>query len=211
MAEIKKDTRKTTFLKGIKMLGFSTLLITVIYFYGVDIYKKFQNDATTFTLKTEKMREPDDFLTPPILICMENLLKPTVMKKYGLENIMDFFVAEEILKESSVWDVFIEATYILDRDFSLFLWNHESHIKNKTTWKNLSTGNDNSFMVQEKEDVYNVIVQEYYTYLAGTCYQITSNYSIPPPDGYGLTLLFEESLNLDLPTVCIMYNFVTTK
>ena len=92
-------TRKTNFLRGIKMLGFSALLITVIYLYGVDIYKKFQNDATTFTLKTEKMKKADNFLTPPILICMENLLKPTVMKKYGLENIMDFFIAEDIEKE----------------------------------------------------------------------------------------------------------------
>ena len=61
-------------------------------------------------------------------------------------------------------------------------------------------------MVEGKGDVYQVIVHEYYTYFAGTCYQITSNYPVPPPNGFGLTLQFEESLNkVDTPTVCIIY------
>ena len=201
MAEIKDVTclfmKKHNVFKAIKILVFTALLITVICLYGVDIFTKFQNDATTFTFKTEKAK---NFFTPPILICMENVLKPTVMKKYGLETILDFYGSVAVKMESSVWDVFVKASYILNRDFSLFLYT--SAMQNKTTWLSLSTGGNNFFPMGAK--VYQVNVQEYHVDFAGTCYQIDSNYSISPPDGIGLTLEFDESLNQsDIPTVCI--------
>ena len=125
------------------------------------------------------------------------------MKRYGLETILDFYGSVAVKKESSVWDVFVEATYILNRDFSLFLYFSENDALNKTTWIRLSTGDNNSFMMDGT--VYQVTIHEYHVDFAGTCYQIDSNYSITPPNGIGLTLQFDESLNQeDIPRVCIL-------
>ena len=78
---------KEMVFKGIKILGFIALLILVLWQYGLNIWTKFQNHATTFITKTD---EADNFNMPPITICMGNALKPTVMKKYGIDTILDF-------------------------------------------------------------------------------------------------------------------------
>ena len=93
-------TNKQIAFKGIKILVFIALLISVILLYGLDIYSKFQNQAKTFTTMPHDF---DDFKFPPTTICMGNALKPTVMKKYGVLNIFDFTAGSEaIINMSSI-------------------------------------------------------------------------------------------------------------
>ena len=86
---------KHLWFKGLKISIFLILLIIVTFFYNIKIYSQFQNKATTFVTTTS---ETGDFRMPPITICMENGLKPTVMKKYDLETIFDFIIGTDSVK-----------------------------------------------------------------------------------------------------------------
>ena len=75
------DTKMSSFNKGLKFVIFLVLLVTVIWQYAVEIYSKFENDSTTFVSRTI---DTDNFTMPPITICMDNGLKPSVLKKYKM-------------------------------------------------------------------------------------------------------------------------------
>ena len=188
---------KEMVFKGIKILGFIVLLISVLWQYGLDIWTKFQNHATTFVMKTD---EADNLFMPPITICMGNSLKPTVMKKYGINSILDFLKGSEaVVNMSSVEDVFVEAAYIINRDFKIFA--------SSMTWGYFQLTKGHNYHKQKEEGAgYDINVTEYHTNLAGTCYQINSNFPLPPPNWIGLKLVFNESLGkTDIPQVIIMY------
>ena len=187
--------------KGIKTLLFFGLLATVLVSYARDIYTNFHDDATTFVQKTEK---PENLFTPPILICMENGLKPTVMKKYGVELVYDFPGYNVGEKQLPVWDAYVEASYILNRDFVITVGG-----------RNLSTGNNtfseasiNPIIGEEGQKGIWVHVSEYHTHFIGTCYQIDSNYSMPPPNFGLFSLQFNESITqADIPPVSTFCTF----
>ena len=182
---------KPNIFNGMKILYFFVLLATVLFSYATDIYINFHNHATTFTRKIENA---DNFFMPPVLICMENGMKPTVMKKYGMGTLFEIPGSDTINKPLSVWDRFFEASYIINRDFIIGIknFNHNRYDFNLTTGYNVL-----DFKLT-------IDVREYHTYSLGTCYQIESNYSVPPPKSIPLTLQFDESLNQeDIPPVRI--------
>ena len=180
---------KEIVIKGIKILGFIALLNLVLWHYVLDICTKFQNHATTFTTKSH---EADNFNMPPITFCMGNGLKPTVMKKYGIDTIFEFsFGSKAVKKMSSVWDVFLEGSYILNRDFKILVLDFLV-----LDFLTLTKGHNNL------GDGYDINVTEYHTVLIGTCYQINSNFPLTPPNWISLKLLFNESLSeMDIPKV----------
>ena len=65
-------------IKGFKTLSFSVLLIIVTWQYALEIYGKFINDSKTFVSKTV---DAENFTMPPVTICMDNALKPSVLEK----------------------------------------------------------------------------------------------------------------------------------
>ena len=168
---------KPNIFNGIKILYFFALLATVLFSYARDIYTNFHNDATTFTRKTVKA---DNFFTPPVVICMENGMKPTVMNKYGMVTVFSLPDADAVNKPLSVWDSFVEASYILNRDFIINI----GYFNLKTGYNKLELP-DSSVVIDVRE--YHIWHQ------GGTCYQIESNHSIFPPDSVTFTLKFDES------------------
>ena len=113
---------------------------------------------------------------------------PPIRKKYGLVNIWDFAFGDSIANEakniSSVWDAFVEASYLNGRDIEISIYD-----------RILTVGNN---------DVYQILVElkEYHTFFAGTCYQIKSNFSMPPPSTVDITVTFANSLDeVDQPKV----------
>ena len=187
---------KPIVFKGIKIMVFTALLILVFLVYGFDIYTKFQDQATTFKTKSH---EADNFNVPPITICMGNGLKPTVMKKYGISSIFDFvFGSVAVRNMSSVWDVFLEGAYIINRDFKI--------IVDTMTWGFFTLEKGYNHHKPNKGGVdYDFNITEYHTILAGTCYQINSNFPLPPPNMIFLKLQFNESLGkTDIPQVIII-------
>ena len=194
------ETKETVF-KGIKILGFIALLILVMSEYGLDIWTKYRNRATTFITKTN---EADNFDMPPITICMGNALKPTVMKKYGIDTILDFLIGSEVVKNmSSVWDIFVEAAYIINWDFQIMaiIFDPTSMALGSIT---LLKGHN---YYKEKEGTgYDFNVTEYHTEVAGTCYQINSNFPLQPPKFIALSLVFNELLSeIDIPKVNLLW------
>jgi hypothetical protein len=99
-----------------KFFVFAGLLIAVIVQYAIDIYSKFNKNATTFTSRTI---ETQNFTMPPITICMDNGLKPSVLNKYGMESIFDFNFNMLESNLTSVWDTYVEASYLLERDIQI--------------------------------------------------------------------------------------------
>ena len=118
------------------------------------------------------------------------------MKKYGIDTILDFLLGSEVVKNmSSVWDVFVEAAYTINWDFQIIaiMWDPISSIT-------LLKGHNYH---KEKEGTgYHFNVTEYHTEMAGTCYQINSNFPLQPPNVITLALVFNESLSeIDIPKV----------
>ena len=118
---------------------------------------------------------------------------PPIRKKYGLVNIWDFSFGDPIDNEakniSSVWDAFVEASYLNGRDIEISIF---SQI--------LTVGNNDLFSHDGK--LFSVELKEYHTFFAGTCYQIKSNFSMPPPSYVDIDVTFANSLDeVDQPKV----------
>ena len=110
---------------------------------------------------------------------------------------MDYLGSESIEQMSSVWDSFLEGSYLIDRDFSIYA----DHFDLKEESIKLTNGNNIGAL--KDGNLINIEVREYYTLLTGTCYQILSNVSVTPPRWMTLSLYFNESLKLsDFPRVC---------
>ena len=106
-------------------------------------------------------------------------------------TVKDIPDSDTVNKPLSVWDSFVEASYIINRDFIISIGN----VNLKTGYNKLELGS---------KHVIDVHVREYHILLQGTCYQIESNLSIPPPGYVNITLQFDELLNQsDIPPVCI--------
>ena len=70
----------SSLIKGFKTLSFLVLLIIVTWQYALDVYGKFINNSKTFVSKTV---DAENFTMPPITICMDNALKPSILNKVG--------------------------------------------------------------------------------------------------------------------------------
>ena len=188
-----KMATKASLFKGLKIVTFLALSAAVALEYSVDIFTKFHNHATTFTTKNVAATS---FTMPPVTFCMQNGLKPSVLKKYGLMTTLDYLASKSIEQISSVWDSFVEGSYIINRDFDVVAY----HFDLKDESIKLSNGN-NVGQLKNGDQIY-IEVHQYYHYLAGTCYQILSNISVKPPRWITLNLYFNKSLKIsDFPRV----------
>ena len=125
------------------------------------------------------------------------------MKKYGIDTILDFLIGSEVVMNmSSVWDIFVEAAYIINWDFQIMaiIFDPTSMALGSIT---LLKGHN---YYKEKEGTgYDFNVTEYHTEVAGTCYQINSNFPLQPPNVITLALVFNESLSeIDIPKVNLL-------
>ena len=98
ISRIESKTKMSSLIKGFKTLSFLVLLIIVTLQYALDIYGKFINDSKAFVSKTV---DADSFTMPPITICMDNALKPTVLKKVA-GHFNSKFMIEKYKVEKSV-------------------------------------------------------------------------------------------------------------
>ena len=71
-------TKMSSIIKGFKTLSFLVLLIIVTWQYVLEIYGKFINNSKTFVSKTV---DAENFTMPPVTICVDNALKPSVLEK----------------------------------------------------------------------------------------------------------------------------------
>ena len=195
-----ENMSKSIFFNGIKSLTFFGLLIIVIFVYGVNIWTKYKDASTTFVTTSS---ETKNFIMPPITICMRNGLKPTVLKKYGINTIFDYLFRSSLVESitPSVWDAFIESSYILNRDFYITLTYANTQTPNEFDAIDLNIGKNQGSHKDERK--FQVEVNEYHTSKFGTCYEMISNMLIPPPTGIIIDISFNKSLGkTDFPQVC---------
>ena len=97
---------------------------------------------------------------------------------------------------SSVWDAFLEASYLNGRDFEISILAPSVSSSPLT----LVVGNNN--VILDNGTQFFVQLKEYHTVSAGTCYQIKSNFSIPLPKYVKVSVNFDNSLDeVDQPKV----------
>ena len=113
--DIKKN--KKSILRALKFFICLGFLSYVIHEYGIEIFTQYGNKSSYYISSTMKAK---DFTMPPITICTQNGLKPSVLEKHGATNtwyyIFDIGWNQNI---SSVWDDYINASYLLNRDFEI--------------------------------------------------------------------------------------------
>ena len=180
--------------RGMKFLIFIALLVIVVDQYAIDIYTKFQKKSTVFVSKTSEF---ENFTSPPISICMKNAFKPSGTEKYGIASRYGFIMGTELNKSiSSVWNTYVEVSYLLNRDFGI-----EIHPCTKAHSFQLLVGSNNIKCVDGRTIF--VEVNEYYTMASGTCYVIKSDLQIPPPKFVSMNFYLNGSLSKeDFPEVC---------
>ena len=185
---------KSVLFRGMKFLLFTGLLIFVVDQYAIDIYTKFQKKSTLFN---SKISEFENFASPPFSICMKNGFKPSGIEKYGIASRYGFIMGTELNKSiSSVWNTYVEVSYLLNRDFGI-----EIHPCTKAHSFQLLVGSNNIKCVDGRTIF--VEVNEYYTMASGTCYVIKSDLQIPPPKFVPMELYLNGSLSSeDFPEVC---------
>ena len=183
--------------KGFKIVVFLVLFIIVMWQYAVDIYAKFNSVSTTFVSKTV---DADSFIMPPMTIFTDNGLKPSVLKKYGMADIFEFAFKILDTKNFSVWDAFVEASYLIGRDIEICL--HVPILSGAPI--PLKIGNN--YFTGFNGNHFHIEVKEYHTNIAGTGYQIKSNITMYPPYWVALNLSFNDSLDeIDVPQVKLHY------
>ena len=179
---------KSTFIHVMKTILFIALSVAVVSFYAIEMTSKFQNNASTFATKT---MEADQFHMPPIIICMQNGMKPSVMEKYGLSTVFDFMFGSQLNNMSSVWDTFIEGSYLIKRDFDM-----KAHaITDVGMTNDIDLANGINCIETDHKNTFEVNVSQHHTQVFGTCYQIKSNISIPPPLSVSIHLIANKSGN----------------
>ena len=182
--------------KGFKIVVFLVLFIIVMWQYAVEIYAKFNSVSTTFVSKTV---DAEILVMPPMTICMDNGLKPSILKKYGLLDIFDF-AFETQTKNFSIWDAFVEASYLNSRDFEITIFAPQLSGNHLT----LKVGNN--YLTDYNGKVFQIEVKEYHTNIAGTCYQVKSNITMYLSYFVDLNLSFNDSLDaIDVPQVKVKY------
>ena len=183
---------KSVLFQGMKFLLFTGLLIFVIDQYAIDIYTKFQKKSTVFN---SKISEFENFTSPPISICMKSGFKPSGIEKYGIASRYGFIMGTELNKSiSSVWNTYVEVSYLLNRDFEIEI------VSCKSQLYRLLVGRNNI----KCEDGHKILIEvhEYYTVTSGTCYGLSSDLQIPPPTFVTMNLYLNESLpSEDFPEV----------
>ena len=188
---------KSVLFQGMKFLLFTGLLIFVIDQYAIDIYTKFQKKSTVFVSRTSEF---DDFILPPITICMKNGFKQSGLEKYGMESRYGFIMMGKKLNKtiSSVWNTYEEISYLLNRDFEINIYPCKNQSFQLLVGKNNIKCKDGQMIFIE--------IQEYYTMTSGTCYDIISDIQIPPPAFFSMYLNLNGSLpHEDFPEVCYQY------
>ena len=201
--------KRSVLLRGTKVLVFLILLTIVIHQYALDIYTKYHDKTTVFVSQTYPI---DDFTLPFITICIKNKFKPTVLSKYGLDSWVDFvygtFDFNKWKQENiSIWDTYVEASYLLKRDLEIQIQDPWSPIqfsvgKNYIKCENLRytkggevCKNGSSILID---------IKEYFTMASGTCYGLKSNLQIPGSKTVTMILHMNDSLpSEDFPEVCL--------
>ena len=197
---------KSVLLKGTKILIFSILLITVIHEYGIDIYSKYHDKATVFVSQTKPI---EDFTLPSITICIKNKFKPSVMNKNGLDSWIDFiygtFEGKWKQENISIWNTYVEASYLLNRDLEIQIqdpWLPIQFFIGKNYIKCENISNINSVEVCKNGSNILIEIKEYFTMTSGTCYGLKSNLQIPPSQSVSISLNINKSLPYeDFPEV----------
>ena len=115
----------------LKVSIYLTLIIFFTAFYFIGQLQNFTKGGTTFGTRIEKLNE---FFIPDTAICFDPGFKKDVIDKYkypSLSTILYDDYGNPSVFNESMWNVFNELTYNLNRDFNLTLEFHGKDVSLK--------------------------------------------------------------------------------
>jgi hypothetical protein len=167
------------------------LMISAIIFFLIHVQgviKLYSEKRTNYSMKKES--HPNGLKPPAITLC------PDPAYKYGNPEMEDLHFRDisrnkHLFVNTSVWDVFTNVTYILNRDFIIEVLTGAGYPKNITMGSN--TFDDNSSTSNQKSLIMNVY--ETNTQERGICYTIASQIPLNLKD----YVVFRIIINSTLP------------
>ena len=157
----------------------------------------------------------DNFTLPFITICIKNRFKPTVLNKYGLDSWVDFvfgtFEDNKWKQENiSIWDTYVETSYLLKRDLEIQIQDPWSPIQFSVGKNYINCENIRYLKGGEVcKNGSNILIdiKEYFTMVSGTCYGLKSKKPEksnirPDPNFSGIQNSVSEKPDHDMGQTC---------
>jgi hypothetical protein len=169
------------------------LMISAIIFFAwhvKGVFKLYSEKRTNYSMKKES--HPNGIKLPAITVCPDPAFKygNTEMEDFGFDYISN---NKHLFVNTSVWDVFTNYTYILNRDFIIEVVTGAS---TGEFWpKNVTVGS-NTFEGYTQNTKTTVNVYEMYTKVSGICYTIASQLLLVADGGY---MQIKMIINSELP------------
>jgi hypothetical protein len=139
------------------------LVLFVLHVHGVVV--KYIEGRTNFSTKETG---PEGVKFPTYTICPSHRFQEDKIEHYNITSGFSLLdTNNQQLYNKSVWEVFQNVTYVLNRDFNITVSQDDRYDGNY-----LKVGNNNVIDENQEWGTYTVIVYELYTVQAGICYSI---------------------------------------
>jgi hypothetical protein len=139
------------------------LVLFVLHVHGVVV--KYIEGRTNFSTKETG---PEGVKFPTYTICPSHRFQEDKIEHYNITSGFSLLdTNNQQLYNKSVWEVFQNVTYVLNRDFNITVSRDDRYDGNY-----LKVGNNNVIDENQEWGTYTVIVYELYTVQAGICYSI---------------------------------------
>jgi hypothetical protein len=139
------------------------LVLFVLHVHGV-VEKYFKGRKNFSTKETG----PEGLKYPTFTVCPSHRFQEDKIEHYNITSRFSFLDPNnQQLYNKSVWEVFQNVTYVLNRDFYITVSRDDRHVGIY-----LKVGNNNVIDENQEWGTYTAIVYELYTVQAGICYSI---------------------------------------
>jgi hypothetical protein len=144
------------------------LVMFVLHVHGV--VEKYFDRRTNFSTKETR---PVALKYPTFSFCPSQAFQKDKIKHYNISSkFLHMNTNNQQLYNKSVWDVFQDVSYVLNRDFNITVSKNDGYV----TY--LKVGANNVTDENKKLESYTVIVYELHTSIMGTCYSIATQINV---------------------------------
>ena len=183
----------------LKVIMYSSLIVTFVVFFLKDQMLAYIEGRTTMSSRVLKSNQLE---FPSIGLCFEPGTKYTVRKKYKLKNPWSVF--HETVPNLTIPQVFNEQSFILDRDFRLYLDNEKKYKPDfhHSMFLHLSL---NNLTIGNSKEIVSVDTVRNYAY--SNCHKVTLLKKVEfVPFELKLHIIFDSKLEpINKPEYLVMY------
>ena len=173
---MKKFVILSVVFSSVKLLTFIVLLVGAGIFVK-DVWSSYKSKSTG--IKVYKVKQ-DLLQSPAVTICFNPGAKISVLKKYDI-SYKDFWTFKDQSKGVTFTELFEEAVYRIDKDFTLHVW-----------WNNQNK--QKSITKESQFQSKGVKVEPVYTNSNGLCYIVVLKEKLRPNEWFSITININETI-----------------